>query len=355
MKKDYYKILGVEKNATQDEIKKAFRKLSIKYHPDKNQGNKEAEEKFKEIAEAYSVLSDEKKRAEYDNPSTTNFSSGFDFSGMDINDILNSFGFGGGFDPFGMGGGRSSRMVNKGGNLRIRIGLTLEEMLNGVKKKIRYKRYDACPDCGGKGLTKDSKVERCSHCGGTGKEFSVNGPMQMIRTCPHCHGTGQIVTNPCKKCGGNGVIEAQNEIEIDIPKGVFQGAQLNMEGYGHAPIKMDGVYGDLLVEIVEKPHNLFTRNGNDLYIEIEVPVIDALLGCTKEVPTIDGKKLTVKLPQGVEDGHQVRFTGYGMSIYGTNKRGNMLGVVRLVLPQKLDEDEVKLLKELKEKKHFKNI
>lgn len=350
--KNYYDILGVSKTATQDEIKKAYRKIAIKYHPDKNQGNKEAEEKFKEATEAYSVLGNEEKRKEYDNPVTSgNFKSDFDFSSfnfghMNVDEILNSFGFG------NINRGNSQvKYVSKGASKRIRLHLTLEEMYNGVKKTLKYTRKDKCESCDGAG-SKDKKTTRCPICGGTGKVFNSNGLFQSVTTCKHCGGSGVVFTSPCPICGGQGIVGKQESVEIDIPKGAFQGMQLTVHKYGDAPLKMSGVYGDLIVEILDTPNAKYERDGHDLITNIEVPVIDAILGCTVTVETISGKKLSAKIPAGTEDGYMLRFKGYGMPIYNTSQYGNMIGVVKLKIPKKINNEENKLLTQLKNMENF---
>ena len=352
MSKNYYDILGVSKTATQDEIKKAYRKIAIENHPDKNPGNKAAEEKFKEAAEAYSVLSDEKKRKEYDNPVTggQQFSSGFNFNDFNIDEILKGFGFGssrGGFNT-------NVKVAYRGSNIRLRMRLSLKEMYDGVKKKIKYHRNNKCSDCDGKGTTKDSKVERCKHCGGTGKLYSNNGFFQQISTCHYCGGTGNITTNPCPKCKGNGVTDTEQEIEISIPKGAFQGMQLTVHNYGHAPKNMNGSFGDLVIDILDiEEKQKYEREGHNLKINIEVPVIDAILGCDVTVETINGKKLKAKIPSGTEDGYTMRFAGYGMPIYGSNNFGDLYGIVKLKMPKNITNNERKVLEDLKKKENFK--
>jgi len=358
MKKDYYKILGItdEEKKLQDKefedvAKKKYRQIAIKYHPDRNPGNKEAEEKFKEAAEAYSVLSDKNKRAEYDNPmSGVNFNSNFDFGSFNVDEILKGFGFSDfGFDPFRS----SASVVRKGSSMRLRVKLSLEEIYNGTKKKFKYKRLDKCEVCDGKGTTKDSKVEKCHTCGGTGKIFIQPNPfMQQIATCNVCGGSGKVITNPCKHCGGKGVRQKENEVEISIPKGVFEGMQLSLKGYGNAPDNMNGEYGDLIVDIIEIEHNEYRRDGHDLYCDVEIPVIDAILGCNATIDTINGKKLTVKIPAGTEDGYTLRFNGYGMPIYGSNKYGDMYGIIKLKMPKKLTDNERRLLEQLNNCENF---
>ena len=360
MEKDYYKILGItdeEKKLNSEEFKKIvktkYRSAAKKCHPDlaKNENERKIkEEKFKELAEAYAVLSDDKKRAEYDNPMSGG--GNFHFDGADFSDIFSSFGFGGFENLFG-GGGRRQNTVVKGQGMRIRLEVSLEDVLNGAEKTIKYKRYDKCHSCNGSGKASNTKVETCPHCKGSGKTYKQNGMWQEIRDCPYCNGEGTTYKNPCPSCNGNGLELVENEIKIQIPKGVTEGFQFAMQGYGHAPKRMEGVYGDLYVVIVEKEHDKFQRNGNDLYVEIKVPIIDAILGCTTEVETIDGKKLSAKIPQGVEDGMQIRFGGYGLPSYEHNNvRGNMIGIIKLVMPKSLTSEERSILENLKGKPNF---
>lgn len=358
MAKNYYDILGItedEKKLGKDEfekvLKKKYRKICLENHPDKNPGDKKAEEKFKEAAEAYSVLSDEKKKAEYDNPVTggMNFNSNFNFNDFNFDDILNSFGFG----NVGFGFSHSHKVAKKGSSRRLRMQLSLKEMYDGVTKKIKYHRNNTCESCGGKGTTKDSKVERCKHCGGTGKLYSNNGFFQQITTCHYCNGTGKITTNPCNVCNGSGIHDTEQEIEINIPKGAFQGMQLTVHGYGDAPYKMSGEYGDLIIDIIQIDDERFVRDGNNLETYIDIPVIDAILGCEVTIETIDGKKLKAKVPSMTSDGYTMKFKGYGMPKIGTNEYGDMYGEVRLVMPKKLSYEERKLLQELKTKENFK--
>lgn len=343
-KKDFYSILGVKKDATKDDIKKAYRKLAIKYHPDKNPGDKAAEEKFKEAAEAYETLIDEEKRSKYDNPTSFNetFGGGFD-------DFMKDF-MGGDFGGFG----QQRQTIKKGGSLRINISLTLEELFNGLTKTIRYKRMHRCDECGGSGKTSETRVEMCPQCGGTGQHFAQHGNVQMITQCPTCNGVGTKFIKPCKKCGGNGVVEEKNEVEINIPKGLAHGMQLTLKEHGHAPFRCEGINGDLLIVVNEIPNTKFSRNGNDLICVINVNLIDAILGCTKEIETIDGKVLSTKIPQGIESGSEIKFNGYGMTIINQNHRGNMIGIVKVKLPKKLNDKEQDLLNQLKECPNFKS-
>lgn len=360
MEKDFYKILGItdeEKKLKGEEfekiLKKKYRKIALEMHPDRQKGKSDAEKKaaedsFKNASEAYEVLRDEKKREEYDNPkSNFNFNSGFDFN-MDIDDILKNFGFG----SFRRGAS-NVKTVNVGSSLRIKLRVTLEDMYNGVTKKIKYTRKDKCDACGGSGTTKDSKTQRCMHCGGTGRIYNQSGFFSSMETCPHCGGTGQIVINPCKVCGGSGIADKENMLEVAIPKGVSEGMSLTVHGYGNAPYKMSGKYGDYIIDILQQPHDVFKRNGDDLYRTLEIPVLDAILGGEAIVETINGKKLTVKINPGTEDGHMIRFSGYGMPKYGTNVYGNMFCEIKLRMPKDITYDERELLEKLRTMKNFK--
>ena len=344
-KRDYYEVLGVEKSASEDEIKKAYRKMAKKYHPDLNPGDAESEAKFKEANEAYEVLSDSKKRQEYDNP-MSGFSGFGGFGGFDPFDMMSEFGF---------GGGRQRQRVVKGQTMRIVVDVTLEDLYNGITKTIKYKRQGTCKSCGGSGKGANTRVETCPHCGGTGQMFSQNGFVQTITTCPHCGGQGKKMINPCPNCGGNGLSIEEVQIDVKVPKGVQNGFQMVAQGQGGAPANGNGVFGDLVILIKEKEHKKFERHDNDLYFDLEIPVVDAILGCNKEVTTIDGKRLTTKISSLIEDGTQIRFGGKGMPIYERNGQfGSMIGIVRLVMPKSLNDEERRLLNELKTKEHFKS-
>lgn len=355
-RKDYYKILGISKDATKDEIKKAYRKLAIRYHPDRNPGNKEAEEKFKQIAEAYSVLGDDEKRKEYDNPSSFNF-EGPDFGTVDMDDILRNFGFGDmGFDTFNMFNHQAENrkpQIKKGSSIRIQIPLAYEEILNGCHKKIKYKANVACKECEGKGFVGEAKHDRCPDCGGTGQIFRQQGNMQIITSCPHCNGTGKILCNPCSKCNGTGYHNEIVETEFDLPKGVSEGMQLLIAGKGNYQGGENAVAGDLVIQIVEKPHSKFVRSNDDLYCELPITIIDAVLGCEKEIQTIEGKSLSVKINHSVHDGHKIRVRNYGLPKYQTDKRGDMICVIKISIPENINEKEKELLLELKKQEHFK--
>lgn len=354
-KKDYYKILGLSEedkklqgDSFKSKLKKCYKKKALDLHPDRQHGKsdaekKEAEEKFKEVAEAYEVLSDDTKRSQYDNP-MSGFGSAFGgFNGFE--DIMN------GFDPFGFNMGGAPKNP-KGQTIRITIGATLEELYNGVTKQIKYKKNTKCSNCGGSGMTKESRKETCSHCGGTGQFFSQNGGWQTISTCPYCGGKGSTIINPCKTCGGGGLVEEPITVDITIPKNAPDGIQLVLKGYGgDAP--NGGIPGDLLVVIREMPHAKFARQGNDLYFKLEVPVLDALVGGNVVVTTIDGKQLSAKIQQGVSEGAKIRFSGKGMPINESKTAfGDMFGVVTLKMPQKLNATEIETLKTLQGKGNF---
>lgn len=372
-RKDYYKILGLteeDKKLQGKEfekiLKNKYRKLAIRFHPDKQQGKsdkekKEAEEKFKEVSEAYDTLMNH--RAEYDNP-TSGFESP-NFGGMNMDDILRQFGFGsngtarGGFDPFGGfdsffgGGGTPKNVRQRGGNIRVRISLSLEDVLNGCHKKIRYKCLMPCEHCHGSGAEGEPHYERCKTCGGTGQIFTQQGSMQIITTCPHCGGAGKFLSNPCKECNGRGIKPQMEEIEFDVPKGVSDGMQLFINGKGNSAEHNNGDRGALIIEFSVKQHDKFTRDENDLIFELKIPVLKAILGYESHFDTIDGKTLSAKLPQGVEDGYRVRFRGYGLPIYDTNKRGDMIGIVKLQMPKKITTEERDIISDLSNRENFK--
>jgi len=321
-KRDYYEILGVSKSATPEEIKKAYRKMAIKYHPDKNQGDKAAEEKFKEAAEAYEVLKDEDKKARYDRFGHAGmgqggggfggFGGGGFGGGMTMDDIFSNFGdiFGG----RGGGGGRTRGQGERGSNLRIKVSLTLEEIANGVTKKIKVKKQSVCDQCHGSGAKDSSSVQTCSTCGGAGAVRQIRstmlGQMQTTTTCPSCSGTGKTIKDRCTKCKGDGRTLKEETIELPIPAGVEEGMQLSMRGKGNAG-KRGGPAGDLLINIEEKPHESLQRDGMNLIYDLYVNFADAALGTSIEVPTIDGR-VKIKIPPGTQSGKIFRLKGKGL-------------------------------------------
>ena len=368
-KKDYYEVLGVDKSASADEIKKAYRKLAIKYHPDKNPGDKEAEEKFKEAAEAYSVLSDADKKARYDQFGHAGVEgAGPDFSGGfgNLNDILNDlFGgaFGGGFGGFGgfgggFGGGQGQRQqrVYRGRDIRVRVKLTLEEIAKGVEKEISIEKSVPCPECGGKGAKNSSDIKTCSACNGTGQvqrvTNSIFGQTVTYSTCQQCGGEGKVITNPCRNCSGSGLVRKRETIKVKIPAGVEAGMQLTIQGEGHAA-KNNGINGDLLVVIEEQEHPDLRREGNNLYYTKVISLPDAILGGEAEIPCLDGP-YKVKIDAGTQSGTVVRLRGKGMpTVNGYGGTGDLYVKFAVWIPKKLDKEEKSLIESLRNKESFK--
>ena len=356
MKKDYYQILGVSKNATDDEIKKAYRKLAVKYHPDRQQDKSKeertaAEEKFKEIAEAYEVLSDKEKRAEYDNPMGE-----FKFSGnIDLDEIIRRFRQNFGAFEFGDFFGQSNMRPHpsRGQNLRVRIYVTLNEVHSGATKEIRYNRQVRCKECDGTTIGKDSHLDTCPYCGGTGRIVSSMGAWQTVSPCPHCNGSGQIVQNPCHCCGGTGFETETKTISINIPKGIADGMAFTIVGGGNEAQDSRAMNGDLQVVVEVKEDEKFTRYGDNLAYQLNVPVLTAILGGKVPFVSLDGKTLKAKIPQGAESGERIIFTGHGLPNINTGEYGDLYVILNLVVPKKLNKKEKELLKELKKQEHFK--
>ena len=366
-KRDYYEVLGVDKNASADDIKKAYRKLAIKYHPDKNPGDKAAEEKFKEAAEAYSVLSDADKKAKYDQFGHAGVEgAGPDFSGGfgNLNDILNDlFGgaFGGGFGGFsgfggGFGGGQRQQRVYRGRDIRVRVKLTLEEIAKGVEKDISIEKSVPCHECGGKGAKNSSDIKTCPACNGTGQvQRVVNsflGQTVTYSTCQQCGGEGKIITNPCRSCGGTGLVRKRETIKVKIPAGVEAGMQLTIQGQGHAA-KNNGINGDLLVVIEEQEHPNLKREGNNLYYTKVVSLPEAILGAEVEVPCLDGA-YKIKVEPGTQSGTVVRLRNKGLpTVNGYGGTGDMYVKIAVWIPKKLEKDEKALVESLRNKESFK--
>ncbi len=366
-KRDYYEVLGVQKNANADEIKKAYRKAAIQYHPDKNPGDKEAEEKFKEAAEAYDVLSNADKRARYDQFGHAGMNGaagggaggfgGFGGGGFSMEDIFSQFGdiFGG---HFGGGGFRSSngggRRVNRGSDIRIKVRLTLAEIANGVTKKLKINKTVSCDKCGGSGAKDSNSYSTCATCNGTGTVTRVEntffGRMQTQGACPTCGGTGKVITSPCDKCKGEGTVHGQEVVEIKIPAGVGEGMVLTVTGKGNAA-RRGGMSGDLQVLIEEESHPELIRDGNDLIHNLNITVTMALLGGTAEVPTVDGRA-KIKIAPGTHAGKVLRLGGKGLPDVNGYGRGDELVVVDITIPSKLSAEEKKLVEQLAEKPSF---
>lgn len=371
-KRDYYEVLGVDKNASAEDIKKAYRKKAIQYHPDKNPGDKEAEEKFKEAAEAYEVLSDPQKRQRYDQYGFAGMGGAGGFNGgqgMNMEDIFSQFGDL--FESWGMGGGGhfssffggqrggGGQRVRRGSDLRVRVHVTLEEIATGVDKKIKVKKLVPCQDCHGMGSADGSQGDVCPTCKGTGRivrtQRGIFGMMQVQDECPTCHGEGRIIKNKCPKCNGEGVVRAEEVIDIHIPAGVTSGMQIPIHGKGNAAPN-GGVSGDLLVLIEEEEHKDFVREGNDLVYNLLLDMPTAILGGQVIIPTLQGEaKITIT--PGTQPGKVLRMRGKGLPIidqyarqYGT---GDMLINVGVYIPEHLSRDEKKMIEQLKTSENVK--
>ena len=364
-KRDYYEVLEVPKTATAEEIKKAYRKQAIKYHPDKNPGDKAAEEKFKEAAEAYEVLSDPQKRQRYDQYGHAGMggASGFSGGGMSMDDIFAHFGdiFGGGsFGSFFGGGFGGSRRggpqtrVNKGSNLRVKVKLTLAEVANGVTKKIKVNKYVACDKCGGTGAFDSNSYSNCSTCHGSGVVTRITntilGQMQQSSVCPNCGGDGRIITRRCTNCGGEGIVQKEDIVTLNIPAGVTDGMQLSVSGKGNAA-RHGGINGDLLVVIQEEEHPELIRDGNDLIYSLFLSMPDAILGTTAEIPTVDGR-VKIKIDPGTQSGKILRLRGKGIPEINGYGRGDLLVNIQVWTPQSVTRDEAKIIEKLKESSSF---
>lgn len=355
-KRDYYEVLGVSRNASPEEIKKAYRKVAIQYHPDKNPGDKEAEDKFKEAAEAYEVLSDAQKRKQYD----TYGHQAFDGMGggggyRSAEDIFSSFGdiFG---DFFGGGrGGNGGPRTRKGSNLRIKLKLNLQEVAEGVEKKIKVKRYVSCNTCSGTGAKNGTALETCRTCSGTGQIRKVVNTMlgQMVTTstCPTCEGEGRVITAPCDTCAGEGRVEADEMLSIKIPAGVQDEMQLVMSGKGNVP-RRGGVPGDLLIVIEEEEDKYLKREGLNVHYDLYVSFPDAALGTAVEVPTINGTKVRVQIEAGTQSGRTLRLKGKGIRDVNGYNTGDQLIHVNIWTPKNLSNDERKLLERLQQSDNF---
>ncbi len=369
-KRDYYEVLGVDKSASPEEIKKAYKKMAIKYHPDKNPGDKEAEEKFKEVAEAYSILSDADKKARYDQFGHAGVEgAGPDFSGGfgNLNDILNDlFGgaFGGGFGGFGgfgggfggQRGGQRQQRVYRGRDIRVRVKLTLEEIAKGVEKEISIEKSVPCHDCSGKGAKNSSDIKTCPACNGTGQvQRVVNsflGQTVTYSTCQQCGGEGKVISNPCRSCGGTGLVRKRETIKVNIPAGVEAGMQLTVQGEGHAA-KNNGINGDLLVVIEEQEHPNLKRDGNNLYYTKIVSLPDAILGAEVEVPCLDGP-YKIKVEAGTQSGTVIRLRGKGLpTVNGYGGTGDMYVKIAVWIPRKLNKDEKAMFESMKQNDSFK--
>lgn len=360
-KRDYYDVLGVSREASAEEIKKAYRKIAIKYHPDKNPDDHTAEDKFKEAAEAYEVLSNQEKKARYDRFGHQGMNGGGGFGGghMNMEDIFSQFGDifgggGGGFGDFFGGQQRGGRRVKKGSNLRIKLKLNLEEIANGVEKKIKVKRYVACEACSGNGSKNGASLQNCSSCQGSGQVRKVVNTMlgQMVSTatCPTCQGEGKIITEKCDVCHGEGRQLKEEVIPINIPAGVADGMQLSMSGKGNVP-ERGGVAGDLLIQIEEEEHPTLKRDGNNVVYDHYISFVDAALGSSIEVPTIEGKA-KINLKAGTQSGEILRLRGKGIKDLNGYGKGDQLIYINVWTPKNLSSSEKDLLEKLRNSENF---
>lgn len=362
-KRDYYEVLGCTKSATAEELKKAYRKVAMQYHPDRNPGDKSAEEKFKEAAEAYEILSDADKRAQYDRFGHNAFSGGRGGfgGGMNMDDIFSHFGdiFGGegGFSSF-FGGGNSRSYGRgtgtRGSNLRVKLKLNYEEIANGASKTIKVKKYVKCTTCGGNGAKDKNSVQTCSSCNGSGQVRRVQntflGQMQTVTTCPTCNGEGTTITNKCTACRGDGRVYGEETVNIDIPAGVQEGMQLSITGRGNAG-ERGGNPGDLIVLVEEEAHPFLQREGLNVAYDLHLSFPDAVFGTQLEVPTIDGRA-KIKIPAGTQSGKIFRLKGKGFPHVNSHDRGDQLVHVNIWTPQHVSPEERDMLEKMQQSKNF---
>jgi len=340
-KRDYYEVLGVSRNSTPDEIKKAFRQLALQYHPDRNSSDASAEDRFKELNEAYSVLSDPDKRAQYDRfghagPAGQGFGGFEDFQGMGVEDIINDF-FGGIFG--GGGGGRSRR----GADLRYSLTVTFEEAVFGAEKEISVPRMSGCRECGGTGARKGSSPEKCGACNGRGQVTMQQGFFSIRRTCSRCGGSGQVIKDPCGPCSGTGQVRETRTLKVKVPPGVESGTRLKLRGEGEAG-PGGGSAGDLYVVLTVEEHPFFVREGADLFCEVPITFPQAAMGAKIEVPTLSGRK-DLSIPAGTPSGHEFVLRGEGVASLSSGRRGNLVIRVLIEVPRKLTKKQRELLEE----------
>lgn len=348
---DYYDVLGVSKNASADEIKKAYRKKAVQFHPDKNPGNAEAEKKFKEVSEAYEVLSDQEKRQRYDHygkDAVTGNAGGFDHhASMDeaIRTFMDAFGGGGGGSIFDFFQGETRGGSRKGGSKKITLDLTFDEAYSGIKKTIHITRLEECSRCNGTGAQSPSDVQTCPTCGGSGQILQSRGFFSMAATCHRCHGEGKVITKPCPQCSGAGRQKVKSKVDIDIPAGVEDGMRLRLTGHGDAG-HFGGPSGDLYVDIHVTPHPIFTRQENDLCITVPITFAKAALGCTVKIPTLEGKTYQLKVPAGTQSGKVFVVKSKGFSDVRRRGKGALRITVKVQTPQNLSKEQHTLLEKL---------
>ena len=349
-KRDYYEVLGVEKSASPDQIKSAYRKKAVKYHPDKNKGDKAAEEKFKEASEAYHVLSNSERKQNYDNFGHAAFENGggrggfsnFDFSSH-FSDIFEDF-FG---EGFGGGGRRSRRSNNRGSDLRYDLSISLEEAFTGKKQDIKFSTSEKCDTCSGSGSKPGHNAGSCSMCGGHGQVRTNQGFFTVQQTCPQCSGSGEMITNPCVSCSGQGKKQASKRLSVTIPKGVDDGTRIRLAGKGEAGSR-SASNGDLYLFINVYSHDLFKRSEENLFFECPISIADAALGSSLEIPTIDGGKAKIKIPSGTQSGKQFRLKGKGMPLMRGSGSGDLYVQVNTEVPISLNKEQKELLEKFRE-------
>jgi molecular chaperone DnaJ len=346
-KQDYYELLGVSRNCSPEELKKAYRKLAMAHHPDRNPGDKKSEQRFKELSEAYDVLKDEQKRAAYDRFGHAAFEGGHGGRGPGGADFGFAAGFADIFDEmFGefMGGRRQAGGVQRGNDLRYNLEITLEEAFAGKQTNIRVRTMVPCEACEGSGAEAGARPINCPTCHGQGRVRAQQGFFMLERTCPSCHGQGRIIENPCRKCGGQGRVHKEKSLSVTIPAGVEDGTRIRVAGEGEAGFR-GGVAGDLYIFLSVKPHRLFRRESNHIHVKAPIPLTVAALGGSIEVPAIDGGRVRLAIPSGTQSGHQFRLKGKGMSVLRASSRGDMFVEVRVETPVHLSKRQQELLKE----------
>ena len=349
-KRDYYEVLGIQKGAGEAEIKKAYRSLAKKYHPDVNPGDAEAEVKFKEINEAYAILSDPEKKARYDQYGHEGIdpSAGFGgygdfggFGGFDFSDIFSSF-FGGG----GGGGGSRRNAPTRGEDLQYRLAISFEEAAFGCKKEISYNRIEKCPECGSTGAEKGTSPEVCKECGGTGQvrvtQRTALGMFQTTKTCDHCHGTGKIIKNPCKNCSGKGYVKVTKKLEVSIPAGIDDGERVGLPGQGNSG-RNNGPTGDLIILVSVRPHPIFERDGYNLYCEVPLTFAEVALGAEISVPTLEGQ-VKYTIPEGTQSGTTFTLRGKGIQAIRSTRKGDLIFRVVVEIPKNMNETQKDLLR-----------
>ena len=353
-KRDYYDVLGVNKSASPEEIKSAYRKLAVKYHPDKNPGDKSAEDKFKEASEAYGILSDKSKKENYDNFGHAAFENGGGgqggfggfggFNGSDFSDIFEDF-----FGDFGGGGRRSNRRSssNRGSDLRYDLSVTLEEAYAGKKQNIQFSTSEKCNTCKGNGSKPGHSPDRCTYCGGNGRVRTNQGFFTVQQTCPQCAGSGEEITNPCNDCNGQGNKQTSKKLSVTIPQGVDDGTRIRLSGKGEAGTR-GGTNGDLYLFINVKSHELFKRSDENLFFECPISIADAALGTTIEIPTIDGGRAKIKIPEGTQSGKQFRLKGKGMPYMRGSGNGDLYVQIETEVPVSLNKKQKELLEQFRD-------